>query len=122
MPEKKYTTKFVDVAGKKTQVTIGGERYALPTPFFVLATQNPIEQEGTYPLPEAQRDRFLFLVTVDYRADTSIRPLFDFGIKGSCRWVHLTLAVLVHGPGTANLTFLFVYSRTEVRDVGPGQR
>ncbi len=48
------------------QVTSGGERRALPDPFFVLATQNPIEQEGTYPLPEAQLDRFMFNVVVDY--------------------------------------------------------
>ncbi len=48
------------------QVTIGGERHPLPDPFFVLATQNPIEQEGTYPLPEAQLDRFMFMVHVPY--------------------------------------------------------
>lgn len=47
-------------------VTIGGQKYPLPQPFFVLATQNPIEQEGTYPLPEAQLDRFMFMVTLDY--------------------------------------------------------
>ena len=47
-------------------VTVGGESRPLPEPFFVLATQNPIEQEGTYPLPEAQLDRFLFNITVDY--------------------------------------------------------
>ncbi|MBO4513737.1 MAG: MoxR family ATPase [Victivallales bacterium] len=47
-------------------VTNGGKRYELPSPFFVLATQNPIEQEGTYPLPEAQLDRFMFLVKLDY--------------------------------------------------------
>jgi MoxR-like ATPase len=47
-------------------VTSGGKRYALPQPFFVLATQNPIEQEGTYPLPEAQLDRFMFNIWVDY--------------------------------------------------------
>src|SRR6185369_15243591 len=47
-------------------VTIAGERYALPKPFFVLATQNPIEQEGTYPLPEAQLDRFMFNIHLDY--------------------------------------------------------
>jgi MoxR-like ATPase len=47
-------------------VTVGGERHGLPAPFFVLATQNPIEQEGTYPLPEAQLDRFMFNVLVDY--------------------------------------------------------
>lgn len=47
-------------------VTVGQQTYTLPKPFFVLATQNPIEQEGTYPLPEAQKDRFLFLIKVDY--------------------------------------------------------
>ena len=52
-------------------VTVGSQTFALPDPFFVLATQNPIEQEGTYPLPEAQLDRFMFMVLVDYppRAD-----------------------------------------------------
>ncbi len=53
-------------AMQEQQVTIGGEKHALPQPFFVLATQNPIEQEGTYPLPEAQLDRFMFEVFVDY--------------------------------------------------------
>ena len=48
------------------QVTAGNKTYDLPDPFFVLATQNPIEQEGTYPLPEAQLDRFMFMVTVHY--------------------------------------------------------
>ena len=47
-------------------VTAGGQSYQLPNPFFVIATQNPIEQEGTYPLPEAQLDRFMFNVWVDY--------------------------------------------------------
>lgn len=53
-------------AMEEGQVTIGDETYALPTPFLVLATQNPIEQEGTYPLPEAQVDRFMLKVLVDY--------------------------------------------------------
>jgi MoxR-like ATPase len=48
------------------QVTVGGKRHRLAEPFFVLATQNPIEQEGTYPLPEAQLDRFMFNIYVDY--------------------------------------------------------
>ena len=47
-------------------MTVGSERHELPDPFFVLATQNPIEQEGTYPLPEAQQDRFMFKIVVDY--------------------------------------------------------
>ncbi len=53
-------------AMQEGQVTIGGQRHELPQPFFVLATQNPIEQEGTYPLPEAQLDRFMFEVLIDY--------------------------------------------------------
>ncbi|TWU55322.1 AAA family ATPase [Rubripirellula reticaptiva] len=57
-------------AMQERQVTVGRNRHELPDPFFVLATQNPIEQEGTYPLPEAQQDRFMFKVFVEY-------PSFD---------------------------------------------
>jgi MoxR-like ATPase len=57
-------------AMQERQVTVGRTRHPLPAPFFVLATQNPIEQEGTYPLPEAQQDRFMFKVFVRY-------PTFD---------------------------------------------
>ena len=53
-------------AMQERRVTVGGTTHALPNPFFVLATQNPLEQEGTYPLPEAQLDRFLFLINVGY--------------------------------------------------------
>ena len=53
-------------AMQERKVTVGGVDYPLPNPFFVLATQNPIEQEGTYPLPEAQLDRFMFMIAVDY--------------------------------------------------------
>jgi MoxR-like ATPase len=53
-------------AMQEKQVTIGGETYTLPKPFLVLATQNPIEQEGTYPLPEAQVDRFMLKVVISY--------------------------------------------------------
>src|SRR5882757_7605643 len=53
-------------AMQEHSVTVGGHTLKLEEPFFVLATQNPIEQEGTYPLPEAQKDRFIFLVKVDY--------------------------------------------------------
>ena len=55
---------------QERQVTVGRNRHELADPFFVLATQNPIEQEGTYPLPEAQQDRFMFKVYVEY-------PSFD---------------------------------------------
>ena len=53
-------------AMQERQITVGGTKHKLPDPFFVLATQNPIEQEGTYPLPEAQQDRFMFNILVDY--------------------------------------------------------
>ena len=53
-------------AMQEKSVTVAGKRYTLGNPFFVLATQNPIEQEGTYPLPEAQLDRFMFSVWLDY--------------------------------------------------------
>ncbi len=53
-------------AMQERSVTVAGDRHMLPSPFFVLATQNPIEQEGTYPLPEAQLDRFMFNIPLDY--------------------------------------------------------
>src|ERR1700742_615636 len=53
-------------AMQEHRVTVAGRTYTLDAPFFVLATQNPIEQEGTYPLPEAQLDRFMFMIGVDY--------------------------------------------------------
>ena len=53
-------------AMQEYSVTVAGQKHVLSRPFFVLATQNPIEQEGTYPLPEAQLDRFMFMVTLDY--------------------------------------------------------
>ena len=53
-------------AMQERSVSMAGTTYRLPDPFFVLATQNPIEQEGTYPLPEAQLDRFMFNVYLDY--------------------------------------------------------
>jgi MoxR-like ATPase len=56
-------------AMQERRVSVGGTDYELEEPFFVLATQNPIEQEGTYPLPEAQLDRFMFMVLVDYPSD-----------------------------------------------------
>ncbi len=56
-------------AMQENQVTVGGEQRPIPQPFFVLATQNPIEQEGTYPLPEAQLDRFMFNVKIDYPSE-----------------------------------------------------
>src|SRR3979411_3235617 len=57
-------------AMQERKASIGGVDYPMKNPFFVLATQNPIEQEGTYPLPEAQQDRFLFMIKVDYPTDS----------------------------------------------------
>jgi len=57
-------------AMQERKITVGGNDYPLPNPFFVLATQNPIEQEGTYPLPEAQLDRFMFMISVDYPSNS----------------------------------------------------
>ena len=63
-------------------VTVGGERYELQKPFFVLATQNPIEQEGTYPLPEAQLDRFLFKLVVGYSNREELSEILDRTTRG----------------------------------------
>lgn len=71
-------------AMQERQVTIGGISHKLPAPFFVMATQNPIEQEGTYPLPEAQTDRFLFKLLVDYPAAAEERTMLD-------RWGSVTV-------------------------------
>jgi MoxR-like ATPase len=64
-------------AMQEKQVTIGGERFLLPQPFLVMATQNPIEQEGTYPLPEAQLDRFMFKLKVDYPVRSEERTVIE---------------------------------------------
>src|SRR5947209_3514692 len=92
-------------AMQEREVTSGQDTYKLPDPFFVIATQNPIEQEGTYPLPEAQLDRFMFTIKVDY-------PSFDeekkiVALAGRTEAVELTkvlsakailnLQKLVHG-------------------------
>jgi MoxR-like ATPase len=69
-------------AMEERQVTIEGERHPLPEPFMVLATQNPVEYEGTYPLPEAQLDRFLFKVLIDYppaEAETEVLRRYHRG-------------------------------------------
>ena len=62
-------------AMQEHRVTSGGESYTLEEPFYVLATQNPIEQEGTYPLPEAQLDRFMFMIWVDYPSEAEEREI-----------------------------------------------
>ena len=74
-------------------VTVAGRRYDLQRPFFVLATQNPIEQEGTYPLPEAQLDRFMFNINLDY-------PSFDSElqiVKNTTSDVQISIENVLHG-------------------------
>ncbi len=71
-------------AMQERQVTVGGVRHPLPIPFFVLATQNPIEQEGTYPLPEAQLDRFMFEIDIRYpKADEELEIVRRASTKAS---------------------------------------
>jgi MoxR-like ATPase len=80
-------------AMQERAVTAAGKRYILPNPFFVLATQNPIEQEGTYPLPEAQLDRFMFNVLLDY-------PSFDeeiLVVKNTTGNAEPELQTVLHG-------------------------
>ncbi|MCC6354703.1 MAG: MoxR family ATPase [Verrucomicrobiae bacterium] len=76
-------------AMQERQVTIGGQSHRLPQPFFVMATQNPLEQEGTYPLPEAQVDRFLFKLLVDYPEAGEERTMMD-------RWGQVTVQPQLH--------------------------
>jgi len=66
-------------AMQERRVTVGGVDHKLPDPFFVLATQNPVEQEGTYPLPEAQLDRFMFMILVDYPSASEERQIMKMG-------------------------------------------
>jgi MoxR-like ATPase len=68
-------------AMQERQVTAGQNTYDLPDPFFVIATQNPIEQEGTYPLPEAQLDRFMFNIKVDYPNFDEEKRILDFATR-----------------------------------------
>ena len=84
-------------AMQERQVTIGGTTHKLPHPFFVMATQNPVEQEGTYALPEAQTDRFLFKLLVDY-------PTLDEEARMMERWGGvITQPTLQSMSGTAEL-------------------
>ena len=81
-------------AMQELQVTVGGKTYELPRPFFVLATQNPIEQEGTYPLPEAQLDRFMFDIRIGYP-----KPEDELQIaKSTTNDVEVDVAKVLTGP------------------------
>lgn len=113
-------------AMQEHRVTAGGEELALPEPFFVLATQNPIEQEGTYPLPEAQLDRFMLQIRVGYPAldeeitileattgpeSVAIRPVLD--AEGVLALQRLVREVQVAAP-------LYEYAARLVRATRPG--
>ena len=88
-------------------VTIGGTRFDVPRPFLVLATQNPIESEGVYPLPEAQRDRFLMKITVDYPTAAEEREIiYRMGVAPPSANAVLTTGELERLQATASRVFV----------------
>jgi MoxR-like ATPase len=84
---------------QERKASIGGVDYPMKNPFFVLATQNPIEQEGTYPLPEAQLDRFLFMIKVDYPTDAEEEQIMRQGTSD----VQLSVSKVLHGEDILKL-------------------
>ncbi len=86
-------------AMQERKASIGGTDYSMKDPFFVLATQNPIEQEGTYPLPEAQLDRFLFLIKVEYPTDAEEEQIMRQGTSN----VVTTVSKVLHGEDILRL-------------------
>src|SRR5271167_1807283 len=84
---------------QERKASIGGTDYPMKSPFFVLATQNPIEQEGTYPLPEAQLDRFLFLIKVEYPTDAEEEQIMRIGASES----KITVSPVLHGDDVLQL-------------------
>jgi MoxR-like ATPase len=113
-------------AMQERKVSIGGNDYPLPTPFFVLATQNPIEQEGTYPLPEAQLDRFLFLIKVDYPTDGEEDRIMRLGSSD----LQPDVGKILHGEDISRIQqvvrrvpvadHVFAYARRVTRMSRPG--
>ena len=89
------------------QVSIGGQRYLVPSPFLVLATQNPIESEGVYPLPEAQRDRFLMKITVDYPSPAEEREIvYRMGVEPPVATAVITTDELSRLQASASRVFV----------------
>jgi MoxR-like ATPase len=86
-------------AMQERKASIGGTDYPMKSPFFVLATQNPIEQEGTYPLPEAQLDRFLFMIKVDYPTDAEEELIMRQGTSDT----QLTVSKVLHAEDILRL-------------------
>jgi MoxR-like ATPase len=88
-------------------VSIGGQTFPMPDPFLVLATQNPIENEGVYPLPEAQRDRFLFKIVVDYLSAEEEREIvYRMGVQPPVPQQAITVEDLVRLQGVASRVFV----------------
>ncbi len=88
-------------------VTIGGKTFPMPDPFLVLATQNPIENEGVYPLPEAQRDRFLFKIVIDYpTAEEEREIVYRMGVRPPEAHEVLSPQELVRLQGVASQVFV----------------
>jgi len=115
-------------AMQEHRVTVGEETYVLPEPFFVLATQNPIEQEGTYPLPEAQLDRFLFNIIVDYPSPSEETDIMkrETGTYAANLEVALTGDEILHLQDVVRCVpvaeHVFQYARDLVRASRPGQK
>src|ERR1700730_11487622 len=86
-------------AMQERKASIGGTDYPMKDPFFVLATQNPMEQEGTYPLPEAQLDRFLFMIKVDYPSDAEEEQIMRLGTSN----LQPTVSKVLHGEDILRL-------------------
>jgi MoxR-like ATPase len=98
-------------AMQERQVTIGGETHHLPKPFLVMATQNPLEQEGTYPLPEAQTDRFLFKILVDYPNEQEERAMME-------RWGQLSMQPKL-GPVSSGEELLSMRNKVDAVHLSP---
>jgi MoxR-like ATPase len=112
-------------AMQERRVTVGGNTRDLPKPFFVLATQNPLEQEGTYPLPEAQLDRFMFLINVDYPSEEEELLVMKMGtgMKGETPQSVLTAEHVMFIQETVKLVpvpdHVYRYAETIVRRTRP---
>ena len=113
-------------AMQERKASIGGNDYPMKDPFFVLATQNPIEQEGTYPLPEAQLDRFLFMIKVDYPSDAEEELIMRQGTSD----VQTKVTKVLHGEDILRLQHIvrrvpvadhvFAYAKRLTRMSRPG--
>ncbi|MBI3409292.1 MAG: MoxR family ATPase [Planctomycetes bacterium] len=113
-------------AMQERKASIGGTDHPMKDPFFVLATQNPIEQEGTYPLPEAQLDRFLFMIKVDYPSDAEEEQIMRQGTSDA----QLKVSKILHGEDILKLQHIvrrvpvadhiFAYAKKITRMTRPG--